>query len=179
MTTIKTTTTARKTLSAAVAPVVTHREVDEPTIEEQSVAVQVANAWSAYLESLDAVAAANAQVQDALRGLKELGNQFEIDGEVKQVRSRSNKDTGETEYYLVNLKTPPAEWAKKAKERKLSKIREELAEQLHAAAGNLDVDDDLLNKLVSATVDLVEGKKAAAKKTVKVSDRPEGDIVIG
>lgn len=179
MTTIKTTTTARKTLSAAVAPAVTHREVAEPTIEEQSVAIQVANAWNSYLESLDAVAAANAQVQDALRGLKELGNQFEIDGEVKQVRSRSNKDTGETEFYLVNLKTPPAEWAKKAKERKLSKIREELAEQLHAAAGNLDVDDDLLNKLVSATVDLVEGKKAAAKKTVKVTDRPEGDIVIG
>lgn len=62
--------------------------------------------WNEYIKATERLERAEKKVQDALIGLKELGNQFVIEGQTKQVRARKTKD-GSDLYYLVNIKGTP------------------------------------------------------------------------
>lgn len=86
------------------------------------------------------IEAANTTIQENLRELKETGNStFEVDGEHKQVRTFTDKETGNVTFKLVNLTCNPADRKDRAKERALEAYRAEVEAKLRAAGVDLSV----------------------------------------
>lgn len=102
--------------------------------------------WNEYIKATERLERAEKKVQDALIGLKELGNQFVIEGQTKQVRARKTKD-GSDLYYLVNIKGSPRKATATIPHSVMKKIernirRQILSELRQDFQGTLAVDGD-------------------------------------
>lgn len=100
----------------------------------------VTDIYNHIRQAEEVIAAASARVQDYLKALKETGNStFEVEGEYKQVRTFTDKETGAVTYKLVNLTCNPADRKDRAKERALEAYRAEVEAKLRAAGVDLSV----------------------------------------
>lgn len=126
--------------------------------------------WKEYQDAAELLELAEQNVEDALIALKEEGTQFEIDGEIKQVRSRKRRSDGKVFYYLVNLAKAPARTTSMS-EADMKRIEDQIRERLKES-----VRKELL-------AELGENFQRAAKAD-ETSDAPEqetpvADLVIG
>jgi len=92
-------------------------------------------AWDTYQASLKAVDSANAELQAAITGLSEScgSKTFIIEGDIFQVRARTNKETGETLAYLTQYANLPSEGRRNSRENMRNEILQETLKTLKAS----------------------------------------------
>lgn len=126
--------------------------------------------WKEYQDAVELLELAEQNVEDALIALKEQGTQFEIDGEVKQVRSRKRRSDGKTFYYLVNLGKVPAR-APTMSDADMKRIEAQIRERLKES-----VRKELLAELGE---NFQRAAKADETSEVPEQETPIADLVIG
>lgn len=126
--------------------------------------------WKEYQDAVELLELAEQGVEAALIALKEEGTQFEIDGEIKQVRSRKRRSDGKVFHYLVNLAKAPARTASMSEE-DMKRIEDQIRERLKES-----VRKELLAELGE---NFQRAAKADVTEEVPEQETPIADLVIG
>lgn len=126
--------------------------------------------WKEYQDAVELLELAEKNVEDALIALKKEGTQFEIDGEIKQVRSRKRRGDGKVFYYLVNLGKAPARTASMSEE-DMKRLEDQIRERLKES-----VRKELLAELGE---NFQRAAKADETSEVPEQETPVTDLVIG
>lgn len=132
--------------------------------------MKIKKLWKEYQDAVELLELAEQNVEDALIALKEEGTQFEIDGEIKQVRSRKRRSDGKVFYYLVNLGKVPARTTSMS-ETDMKRLEDQIRERLKES-----VRKELLAELGE---NFQRAAKADETSEVPEQETPIADLVIG